>query len=48
MDRPEIELFEKRMRGELGNNWKHTMEFVGMHQLLSYVKYLEEKAEGND
>jgi hypothetical protein len=48
MDRPEIELFEKRMRGEMGLHWKHHMEYVGMHQLLAYVKQLEMKVEGNN
>ena len=42
MHRPEIELFEARARGEYGANWVMTMQHVGMPQLLSYVKELEQ------
>lgn len=47
MPRPEIELYEARARGEFGLNWALTMEHVGMPQLLSYVKELEQSLSCN-
>lgn len=44
MDRPDIEQYERELKGSRGQAIVTFMEHVGMRQLLSYVRHLESKS----